>query len=244
MKTMFVAVGTFFFRHRNWCFPALVVAIFALAIPPSQTFGSEAAEHVKDGLAVMLAAAGLVLRGLVIGYRHVQRSGENRTIHAAALFTTGLFGLCRNPLYTGNILIVAGIVLMHGNPIVIVVGTAVFTFIYAAMVEAEEQYLARRFGQAYADYRAHVPRWLPNLLRLRQATAGTPFNIRRVLLVEYPNLGVTTIALTLAEIYEELEEPIGEAQHRSVGLLLGIVAVAVTWIVVVRVIKKTRLITA
>lgn len=244
MQLLVVAVGNFFFRHRNWSFPVLVAAIFAIAVPPSQTFGSEGLEHLKDGLAVVLALAGLALRGLVIGYRHVRRSGENRTIHAAALFTTGLFALCRNPLYTGNLLIVCGIFLMHGNPVVILAGTAAFGFIYAAMVAAEERYLARQFGQAYADYCAAVPRWIPNLFRLRAATAGTPFNVRRVLLVEYPNMGVTAIALTLAEMYEELQEPISHARDRSVGVLLGIVGLAVTWIVVVRVLKKTHVITA
>ena len=57
-------------------------------------------------------------------------------------------------------------------------------------------------------------------------------------------MGVTAIALTLAEMYEELEEPISRARDRSVGVLLGIVGLAVTWIVVVRVLKKTHVITA
>lgn len=241
---MMVAAGNFFFRHRNWSFPLLVAGLFAIAIPPSQTFGSERLEHVKDGVAVLLALAGLTLRALVIGYRYVRRSGENRTIHAGALFTTGLFALCRNPLYTGNILIVSGIFLMHGNPIVLVAGLTIFVIIYAAMVGAEERYLARQFGPAYAAYRATVPRWIPNLFHLREATAGTPFNIKRVLLVEYPNIGVTAIALTLAEMYEELEEPIGYARDRSVGVLLGIIGVAVAWIAIVRVLKKKQLITA
>ena len=76
MPNLIIAVGHFFFRTRNWVFPILIAAAFAIAVPPSETFGSESAEHVKDVLAVLVAMAGLGLRGLVIGQRYIRRSGE------------------------------------------------------------------------------------------------------------------------------------------------------------------------
>ena len=239
-----VSIGAFFFRHRNWSFPLLIVACSAIAIPPGQTFGSERLEAAKDAVAILVAVAGLALRALVIGYQYVRRTGENRTIHAASLFTDGIFALCRNPLYTGNIMIVIAIFLMHGNPTVLMLGSAVFIFIYRAMVIAEESYLHATFGPDYDAYCARVPRWIPDLTRFGAATGGQPFSARRVLLVEYTNIAVTTIALTGAEAYEELAEPSSWARTTELRVLFGIVVAVLMWMVIVRVLKKRRVIVA
>lgn len=241
MTNLIIAVGHFFFRTRNWAFPILIAAAFAIAVPPSETFGSEPAEHVKDVLAVLVAMAGLGLRALVIGQRYIRRSGENRTIEADALFTSGLFALCRNPLYTGNVLIVLGIFLMHGNPVVIGVGTAVFTLIYRSIIAAEESYLHRVFGAEYRAYCARVPRWVPDLTRLPTAMRGQPFKLSRVAIVEYTNIGITVIGLALAELYEEIGETAAQADGREKVALIGTIMVALLWLGVMRTLKKRRI---
>ncbi len=48
MHTRFIPVGDFFFRQRNWVFPGFIACVFAIGVPPSQTFGSFVLEHVKD----------------------------------------------------------------------------------------------------------------------------------------------------------------------------------------------------
>lgn len=241
MRNLSIAVGHFFFRNRDWAFPILIVAVFAIAIPPSKTFGSEAVENAKDMLAIIVALAGLALRGLVIGQRYIARSGEKKTIQANALFTSGLFSLCRNPLYTGNVLIVAGIVLMHGNIVVIGLGTSVFTLIYSAIIAAEEDYLHRVFGAEYAAYCAQVPRWIPDLTRLPQVMREQPFKITRVLIVEYTNIGIAVIGLALAELYEELGEPAAQASGKEEAALTGTIILALLWVAIMRILKKRRI---
>ena len=244
MSSRLVPLGNFFFRHRNWAFPALVGGFFALAIPPADLFGSEALEHVKDGLAILIALAGLTIRALVIGRDHVRRAGQRRGVHAARLYTEGMFSLCRNPLYVGNVLIFLGIFLMHGNRWTLLLGWPSYVFIYCAIVAAEEDYLTRTFGVEYENYCAAVPRWLPNLSQFKNATWLQPFNVRRVILVEYPNIGVTVIALTLAEFYEEIEEPFSSGSTARLSMLGAIMAAAVLWIALVRFAKKRRLLVA
>lgn len=241
MRNPLIVVGHFFFRNRDWAFPVLIAAAFAIAIPSSTTFGSETAENAKDGLAIVVALTGLALRGLVIGQRYIARSGEKKTIQANRLFTSGLFSLCRNPLYTGNVLIVSGIFLMHGNIVVIGLGTAVFTLIYRAIIAAEEDYLHRTFGAEYAAYCARVPRWLPDLARLPQVMRAQPFKISRVFIVEYTNIAITVIGLALAELYEELGEPAAQANGREKAALIGTVLLALLWMTVMRVLKKRRI---
>ena len=242
MSAIVSRLGAFFFRHRNWAFPVLVGGFFAVAIPPSDLFGSPELEDAKDYVAVLVAVSGLILRGLVIGHVHVRRAGQGRSIHAATLFTDGMFSLCRNPLYTGNILIFVGIFLMHGNVWTVTLGSASYIFIYYAIVQAEEAYLLKTFGEPYAAYCARVPRWVPNIFRLRAATVDMPFNLRRVLLVEYPNIGITVIALTLAEFYEQISGPLALYDSVYVGVLAGIIGIAIGWVVLMRFAKKARLI--
>lgn len=241
MQNPSVAVGHFFFRNRDWAFPILIVAAFAIAIPPSNTFGSRAAENVENVLAVILALAGLALRGLVIGQRYIARSGQKKTIQADALFTSGVFSLCRNPLYTGNVMIVSGIFLMHGHIVVICIGTGVFTLIYRAIIAAEEEYLDRIFGATYTAYCARVPRWLPDLTRLPEVMRAQPFNVGRVVIVEYSNIGVTMIGLALPELYKTLSEPAAEANGPERVALIGAIVLALLWMTVMRVLKKRRI---
>ena len=138
IEPRFVPIGTFFFRHRNWAFPVLVTGFFLITVPPSTLFGSEALEGAKDCVAVLFSFAGLTLRALVIGHDYVSRAGEAKAVHASRLLTRGMFALCRNPLYAGNILIFLGIFLMHGNLWTVVLGWSSYVFIYRAIVAAEE----------------------------------------------------------------------------------------------------------
>ncbi len=239
-----LSIGNFFFRHRNWVFPAIVVGCFALAVPPSTFFGSEAGRAVEDAIALLLVAMGLGLRALVIGFVHVSRAGQGRRIHAAILHTDGIFSLCRNPLYTGNILVFTGVFLMHGSIWTMLIGIALFVFIYHALVIAEEDYLTRTFGDRYLDYLARVPRWIPNLGRLKDATQGMRFDPRRVLLVEYPNIGIAVIALALCKFYQRYAEPATAARQHALVVLAGIALLAVAFVLGVRFVKKRRIIVA
>ena len=238
----FVWIGTFFFRHRNWAFPVLVAGFFLITAPTSTVFGSEALEGATDCAAVLFSFAGLTLRALVIGHDYVSRAGDGKAVHASRLLTRGMFALCRNPLYTGNILIFLGFFLMHGNPLTLVLGWGSYVFIYRAIVAAEEDYLHATFGAAYDAYCASTPRWIPNLFRLPEATRGQAFNLRAVLLVEYPTIGITIIVLALAQFYEELFEP--DPGEGYLVFLGGIIAATVVWVAAVRLIKKRRWVVA
>jgi protein-S-isoprenylcysteine O-methyltransferase Ste14 len=56
----------------------------------------------------------------------VHRNGVAKVVHADELYIKGMFGLCRNPLYFGNILIYIGAFLLHGAWPIMIGGTALF----------------------------------------------------------------------------------------------------------------------
>lgn len=242
-KPVAISIGDFVFRHRNWLFPALVIGLFACAAPSDKGPGAPALVRGIDFIAVLICISGVLMRCLVIGFEHVRRAGSDRRIHADALKTGGMFLLCRNPLYVGNVLIASGIFLKHGNPAVAVVGIGLYVAIYMSIIAAEERYLLGRFGSAYEDYCARVHRWLPRLSRWRDVGAGSEFNIRRVLLVEYTNIGLTLSVLLIDEIYETYAHR-GSSDRNGMMLLVGALALVCGWILAVRFMKKRRIIVA
>lgn len=164
-KSLWIRTGDLLFRWRNLIFPLLVAGLCLSATPASSYLGSADLVHIKDLLAVMLVVAGLLLRALTIGLDYICRGGRNRQVFAERLVTGGLFQVCRNPLYVGNVLIYSGIFALHGHPWVVVAGLGLYVANYAAIIAAEEYFLAGRFGDAYRRYCAATPRWLPDWSR-------------------------------------------------------------------------------
>jgi protein-S-isoprenylcysteine O-methyltransferase Ste14 len=233
-----IRIGNFFFRYRNGAFPIVVVALYALVAPPRDLFGSETLEHVKDLLALGIAMLGLGVRASVIGYAYIKRGGRGKRVYAADLVTDGIFGLCRNPLYVGNLLICLGTFLMHGSPVVLILGTAFYVIVYQCIVLAEEAYLAAKFGDAYRAYCRDVPRWIPKLGGFREATAGMRFNVRRVVLKDYTTIATTVTVLALTEFYEEWYHAAISAHPAYLAALAAIVVLCGLFTLGVRTVKK------
>jgi protein-S-isoprenylcysteine O-methyltransferase Ste14 len=202
-KNGWVRLGDFFFKYRNAVFPAVLVVLFVGFPPPDRYFGRESLEEWKDALAVALVVAGLAFRAAVIGFAYIKRGGVNKRVYADNLVTEGFFGICRNPLYVGNMLIYAGIFLMHGDPYVFVLGTTSYYLIYESIIAAEEFFLRAKFGPGYAAYCRDVPRWIPRFSRLREATEGMTFNVKRVLMKDYTTVANAVMALLLLEVLEQ-----------------------------------------
>jgi len=110
------------------------------------------------GLGVPVAAAGvalyvLALRDLGLSWRFTidrERPGE--------LVTHGIFARSRNPIYVALMLLAAGVALMLGSPLLIVLACACPLY-FALLVRREETFLARHYDGAYEDYCARTPRW-------------------------------------------------------------------------------------
>ena len=83
-----------------------------------------------------------------------------RPERSTTLVTEGVHARSRNPMYIGEVLLVAAVALSM-NPLIGLPAAAGFwLFLDRVQIPAEERALAARFGADYADYRARVPRWL------------------------------------------------------------------------------------
>lgn len=81
------------------------------------------------------------------------------------LVTTGLFGRLRNPMYVGGTLALAGLSIALASDWMLALTIVCAFVLHFGVVKREERYLEARFGQAYRDYCAAVPRygWPPRL---------------------------------------------------------------------------------
>ncbi len=227
--TWLLACGDFFFRYRNLVFP-LVLAGLCIVFPPRLMGGSLALDLWLDLLGLMVVLAGQALRAAVIGFAYIKRGGRNKRVHASSLVTTGLFGVCRNPLYLGNGLIVAGLLIVHGNPWACLLGLLGFGFAYGSIVASEESFLIARFGAAYRDYCRQVPRWWPAWTRFAEATRDMRFDWRRVVANDYGTVFPWVSGLALLFAYESAYHVgLAGALPRllaAAGLILGVGALA------------------
>lgn len=214
-------VGIIVSRNIKSVLPILVLAVYSLAVPPEAIFGSSALEHLKDAVALGAALAGLTLRAWVIG----TSAGPEGPADATELRTRGAYGLSRNPLYVGSLLICFGIFLMHGSLHVVLMGMTACTILFALIVRAEEDALLARFGKSYRAYCASTPRWLPRLSGIRRASEGLPFDVRRAVVSDWPLVLVTAGTLWLTEYFEYLPDP-AAAQSQLYLMRVSLIAAA------------------
>ena len=84
------------------------------------------------------------------------------------LVAVGPYRYVRNPMISGVTAVLAGEVLLTGSRTLALWLVLFVTVNFAYFVLVEEPGLERRFGAAYLDYKARVPRWIPRRVRHQQ----------------------------------------------------------------------------
>ena len=110
--------------------------------------------------ALLLLSIGFLLRVWATYLFYQQHMRVISLVPQKALITSGPYCISRNPLYLGgNVFIFLGAVLFLGSPTGIVL-TAINILVVDVMIRREEKQLAQEFGEAWAEYRNRVRRWI------------------------------------------------------------------------------------
>jgi hypothetical protein len=127
---------------------------------------------------------GHLIRALAVGKRAAHTSGRNRDEQVAeALNSTGIYSMVRHPLYLGNITTYIGWAVFTGINWLVPVFLILFVAYYRLIIYAEEQFLTRKFGQNYLDWKNQTPLLLPAFWKYK--ANAQPFSIKVVLENEY-----------------------------------------------------------
>ncbi|HEX9903978.1 MAG TPA: isoprenylcysteine carboxylmethyltransferase family protein [Propylenella sp.] len=176
----------------------LSAAVLAAALLPfvrirgDETLLQEVMETAGIGL-IVLAILGRSWCTLYIGGRK-----------AREIVAHGPYSISRNPLYVFSLIGIFGIGAQTGSlilgPLLGAIGFAVFL----PVILMEERALARRFGEAYKDYRTRVPRFgpRPSAWRDRETVPAHP---RRIIQTAAEAM-LLLLAIPLFEGVEWLQE--------------------------------------
>jgi protein-S-isoprenylcysteine O-methyltransferase Ste14 len=193
---MMVKLGNWLFHYRNFLFPVLYLALFI----PSRPFLSN--ETVSDITGILLIFSGILVRCITIGLVYIVRGGNKRSIHAEELVTGGIYGICRNPMYLGNILLLLGFGFFSGSLVFMLIFMPLFVIFYMAIIKAEETFLTDKFGDTFVAYKNNVNALLPDPGKVKEAFKGQSFKWKRVLIKEYNSLAVYILGILLLLLYK------------------------------------------
>jgi len=174
-------IRDFFFRNRGYIPIPLAIIIL--------TFASIKIELLPIG--VILVVTGELLR--LNGVRYA--GGETRTLKvgASVLCSSGPFAYLRNPLYLGNVIIYAGIVLIAGGEFVWILLPTTLTFFfleYGLIISLEEETLRKKFNEEYGEYLSMVPRLIPRVSPWKGGSETVPMTIEKTLRTEKRTLQI------------------------------------------------------
>src|SRR5829696_8460941 len=107
----------------------------------------------------------LVVGGLAVGFlgsREMRRAETNLDPRkpATTVVTEGPFRFTRNPLYLSMVLIYLGISALANGLAPILLLPVVQRLMRTGVIEREERYLERKFGDEYVQYKVGTPRWI------------------------------------------------------------------------------------
>lgn len=143
-----------FFKYRSYTpIPFLILMI---------VFENANTKSLIVGFAIALTGELIRLWGVSWAGSETRTTGG---VGGTYLIISGPFAYVRNPLYVGNILMYFGLGVMSYAwfPYLQIVAILFFILQYHLIVKEEEEFLAKKFGEAYKHYFNNVPRFIPRL---------------------------------------------------------------------------------
>jgi protein-S-isoprenylcysteine O-methyltransferase Ste14 len=119
---------------------------------------------VPGTLAVPLGASLIVVAIALFAYSVAKFRAAGTPVPArkptTVIVRTGLYRFSRNPIYLAFSLFQLGIAIWINSLWLLVTLVGAVGLIHYVVIPREEQYLERRFGAQYSDYKISVRRWL------------------------------------------------------------------------------------
>jgi protein-S-isoprenylcysteine O-methyltransferase Ste14 len=151
----------------------------------------------------------VVLLGEFIRISGVSYAGsETRTtgsVGGSFLVVSGGFAYVRNPLYLGNILIYLGVGIMSWAlfPYLQIVALVFFYIQYKLIIDEEEGYLKKTYGEQYQNYLKNVPRLFPRFTPYKNPGIEQPKkDVKAALKSERRTLqAILTVIIILLVVY-------------------------------------------
>ncbi|WP_430896916.1 MULTISPECIES: methyltransferase family protein [unclassified Paraflavitalea] len=166
LQNQMVSDGNILFKHRGWLPVLILIPALAVKYFSDQKFidtsGSE--NEWYHYLCYAVSIFGLVIRFVTVARADKNTSGRNISAGQVAdsLNTTGIYSICRHPLYIGNFFMWLGVGMLTYHLWFIVSFVLFYIVYYERIILAEEAYLASKFQPAYDEWTEKTPAILPS----------------------------------------------------------------------------------
>lgn len=150
-------IGKFLFKNRSY---TPLPWIFLMILFMSPTLKS----IIIGGILILI---GELLRLWAVSYAG-SKTRTTDEVGGDCLVTQGPFGIVRNPLYIGNIIIYTGVGIMSNALLLYltILAFLYFVFQYYCIILNEEEYLSNKFKDKFALYKSNVNRFIPSFKKL------------------------------------------------------------------------------
>lgn len=144
--------------------PPVIVILFGSAmsaiarVVPFGLFSFEGQRLVAGALLLV----GMVLMGAALLSFMAKKTTVNplRPLNTSSLVTAGVFALSRNPIYLGDLLVLAAWVVWTGSAVNVLLLPLFVLCLNRFQIVPEERALTQLFGADYTAYCARVRRWI------------------------------------------------------------------------------------
>lgn len=177
-------------------FAAAAIGLFVFAVTMSVHPGGTTIHEMIEWLGIVLIVICILGRtwaSLYIGGRKIEE-----------FVRTGPYSVMRNPLYFFSFLGAAGVGMQVGSVVLGLICATLTVVVFYLVVRQEEQVLTERYGSAYRDYLARVPRFWPKPSLWRDEPTLTIRPPR--VLTTFADALVFLLAVPVAELFEYLQE--------------------------------------
>jgi protein-S-isoprenylcysteine O-methyltransferase Ste14 len=160
-------------------------------------FQNPSIQTILIGLVFVLLGEFFRLWGVSYAGSETRTTGS---VGGTYLVVSGPYAYVRNPLYLGNILLYCGVGVMSNAlfPYLLIVAFLFFYLQYRIIINEEEGYLIKAFGDSYQNFRKSVPRLIPSLKKYTDKSLPQPaFNLKAGLKSERRTLQAITAVLLI-----------------------------------------------
>jgi protein-S-isoprenylcysteine O-methyltransferase Ste14 len=159
--------GDFLFKYRSYL--PLVFFVPALYVYIQSQFSlqqlGESQSAIYELFCIGVSVFGLLIRIVTIGFSADNTSGRNTKVGQVAdsINTTGMYSICRHPLYVGNFFMWLGIAGFTMNFWFLIAFIFLYWIYYERIMFAEEEFLISKYNNEYLNWSKRVPAFIPKL---------------------------------------------------------------------------------
>jgi len=115
---------------------------------------------VVQNIGFVLLAIGFLLGAAA--FMEFRKAGTTINPHGnvSSIIGSGVYRFTRNPIYLGMVLMLIGLPLLSGTWWGLILAPVLIFSLNNLVIQHEETYLERKFGEVYTGYKSRVRRWL------------------------------------------------------------------------------------